>query len=274
MFLIFILPNLCSAQELDTDGLIYDAMRGQHRSQEHRQRDSFRHPYQTLNFFGLRADMTVVEIWPGRGWYTEILAPVLRNEGKLYLAGFSRTANKAPAWRKALQKDFEQKLSDLPKVYDRATLTALSVPEDTEIAPAGSADMVLTFRNVHNWMKGGYAEAVFDIFYNTLKPGGILGIVEHRAVPGTSLEMMIESGYVTEAQVIDYAEQAGFEFVARTDINANTNDSTDHPAGVWTLPPTLRHCKTLESEHDKNTCIDTYLEVGESDRMTLRFRKP
>ena len=257
----------------ELEPLLDDALKGAHREQSNIQRDTFRHPKETLTFFGLQPYMTVVEIWPGRGWYTEILAPVMREEGKLYLAAFSTSADRTPEWRKRIQQAFEDKINLTPSVYDKAIITELSVPEKTQIAPPGSADMVLTFRNVHNWMKGDYAKQMFDVFAKTLKSGGVLGIVEHRAKPGTSVEDMIESGYVTEQHVITLAEQAGFIFESRTDINANSNDTTNHPAGVWTLPPTLRYCKTLKNEDEQAICNSKYIAIGESDRMTLKFRK-
>ena len=134
--------------------------------------------------------------------------------------------------------------------------------------------MVLTFRNVHNWMKGGYAEEMFNIFYRTLKPGGILGVVEHRANPGTSIEAMNKSGYVTEAHVIALAKQAGLQLEEKSDINANPQDTRDHPRGVWTLPPSLRYCKKMDDGTDRDQCFVKYKTIGESDRMVLRFRKP
>lgn len=236
-----------------------------HRTPAFVARDPYRHPLQTLQFFEVQPTMTVVEIWPSLGWYAEILAPYLKDSGVYYSAGFSLTANRTPDWR----KDFEQRLRDKyaadPANYGAVITTGLSVPEDTEIAPPGSADRVLTFRNVHNWLKGDYAEGVFEAMFQALKPGGILGVVEHRAKPGTSLDAMKESGYVTEAKVIELAEQAGFRLLATAEINANPRDSKDHPKGVWTLPPTLRM---------KDVELEKYLAIGESDRMTLKFVKP
>lgn len=249
----------------DTSDLLDAALTGEHRDPANRARDRFRHPKETLLFFGLEEDMTVVEIWPGRGWYTEVLAPVLRKEGNFFAAGFSLAAKRPPKWRRNMQLGYLQKLGAHPAVYGRVIASDLSVPDRTEIAPPGSADLVLTFRNVHNWMKGRYAPAVFDAMYRALKPGGVLGVVEHRASPGTSIETMVRSGYVTEAHAIELAHEAGFLLDARSEINANPNDTADHPRGVWTLPPTLRL-----GEQDRAR----YLAIGESDRMTLRFRKP
>jgi len=250
------------------------ALEGKHRSEKNSQRDQYRHPAEVLNFFDVAPDMTVVEIWPATGWWTEVLAPYLKPEGIYYAAGFSMTADKSPQWRRDMQKKFDEKLEANPEVYDHVVTTELSVPERVTIAPPNSADRVLTFRNVHNWMKGGYAEGVFDAMYRALKPGGVLGVVEHRAKPGTSLEQMIQSGYVTEAHVIELAEAAGFEFESKSELNANIEDSTDHPAGVWTLPPSLRLCKKMELQEKRTECETKYKAIGESDRMSLRFKKP
>jgi predicted methyltransferase len=241
------------------------AMNADHRSPNNIARNQYRHPADTLAFFGLKGDMTVVEIWPGGGWYSEILAPILKDHGQYYAAGFSLIAERTPDWRKNYQRKFEDKLKQNPEVYGKTIVTDLSIPERTEIAPASTADLVLTFRNVHNWMKGEYAQDVFNSMYTALKFGGILGVVEHRAKPGTSLEDMITSGYVTEAHVIKLANAAGFKLDAKSEVNANAKDSSQHPKGVWTLPPSLR---LGEKDQAK------YLAIGESDRMTLKFVKP
>lgn len=243
---------------------IQQIMVGDHRSSKNIARNQYRHPDQTLEFFGLTPNMTVVEVWPGAGWYSEILAPTLKEQGHYYAAGFSLVAERTPVWRKMYQIKFNEKLKQSPNLYDETIVTDLSIPERPDIAPEGSADLVLTFRNVHNWMKGEYAQEVFDSMYKALKPGGTLGVVEHRAKPGTSIQAMIESGYVTEEHVIKLAEKSGFKLDSKSEINANPADSTQHPKGVWTLPPTLR----LEEKDQKK-----YLEIGESDRMTLKFIK-
>jgi len=238
---------------------------GAHRDPGNADRNAYRHPSETLEFFGLEPTMTVVEIWPSRGWYTEILAPFLRADGKYYAAGFALTAKRTPEWRKKMQRQLEKKLAAHPDLYDRVVATELSIPERTEIAPPGTADMVLTFRNVHNWMKGDYAPQMFKAMFDALKPGGVLGVVEHRAKAGTSVEKMIESGYVTEMEVKRLAKDAGLRFVASSEVNANPRDTADHPLGVWTLPPTLRL-----GDKDRGK----YIAIGESDRMTLKFIKP
>lgn len=236
---------------------------GDHRAAENKARDVHRHPAETLTWLGVEPDMTVVEIWPSRGWYTEILAPYLRDDGKLYLAGFDRTSDRD--YVKKTLKILDDKLAAAPEVYGTPAMTELSPPDKVEIAPAGSADMVLTFRNVHNWMTAGTADAVFAAMYAALKPGGVLGLVEHRGDPDIEQDPQAESGYVTEAATIRMAEKAGFALVDSTEINANPKDTRDHPSGVWTLPPVLRL-----GDQDR----EKYLAIGESDRMTLKFRKP
>ena len=235
----------------------------EHRSHANRMRDEYRHPAETLTFFEVDPCHTVVEIWPGGGWYTEILAPVLRSCGKLYAAHFD--PNSEVAYYVKSLEGFNRKLADNPRLYDAVSVTVLQPPKFKRMVSPGSADRVLTFRNVHNWLKAGSAEAVFASAYEALKPGGILGVVEHRARPGTDFQTMIESGYVTEQKVIELASAAGFELAARSEINANPLDDTEHPKGVWTLPPTLRL-----GEQDRMQ----YLAIGESDRMTLKFVKP
>ncbi len=215
-------------------------------------------------FFGLQPQMHVVEITPGGGWYTEILAPVLRQRGKYYAAHFHLDAD-APSYYRTARAAYLAKLAQMPDVYDRVTVTSLNAPAHTDIAPASSADLVLTFRNVHNWTEQGNDEANFRAFFDALKPGGILGVVEHRARPGTPLAEMKRTGYMTEDYVIALAERTGFKLAARSEVNANPRDTRDHPRGVWSLPPTLRG-----GDEDRNR----FLTIGESDRMTLKFVKP
>jgi len=275
LLLIFIALSFSISLPAQTiDELLDSAIAGDHRDPAFVARDKYRNPKETLKFFGLQPEMTVVEISPARGWYTEILAPVLRGSGILYEAGFSMTASQTPDWQKEMQIEFANKLSQKPDVYDHVVVTELSVPERVVIAPPGTVDMILTFRNVHNWMKGEYVQTMFEIFYRTLKSGGVLGIVEHRAAPKTSIEQMIKSGYVTEEFVMQLAKAIGFVYEESSEINANPKDTKGHPEGVWTLPPTLRHCHKMDDGSSKGTCIKKYTAIGESDRMTLRFRKP
>ena len=228
-------------------------------------RDGYRHPLQTLRFFGVRPDQTVVEIWPGRGWYMEILAPYLHDRGRYYAAIEAADVADAPKEAKENVAFLRKRISDDPARFGRVIVTQLHPPQLAEICPPGTADVVLTFRNVHNWMVAGNQQAQFDAFFKALKPGGVLGVVEHRALPGASFDEMRKSGYVDEAYVKKLAATAGFRFDAESPINDNPKDTKDYPEGVWTLPPTL-------ALGDKDRA--RYLAIGESDRMTLRFVKP
>ena len=234
------------------------------RSAANRLRDQYRHPRQTLEFFAVTSASKLVEIYPSGGWYTEILAPLLKSEGKYYAAHPWVDPNDKKARVEGIRR-FQAMLAADPVRFDAVEITAITPPDHTAIAPAGSADHVLTFRNVHNWLNAGNAEGMFTAFFTALKPGGILGVVEHRAKPGTPLEQMKKFGYVTEDEVIRLAKGAGFELVARSEINANSKDTKDYAEGVWTLPPSY-----ALGEKDKAK----YQAIGESDRMTLKFRKP
>lgn len=252
-----------SAQD-STGALLDRALTGEYRSETNRLRDKYRHPRETLLFFGLRPDMTVVEIWPGGGWYSEILGPVLRERGKYYLAHYAIENPKVAGWQREVREKQQATVARQAALYGNPVFTSFGPPEHLAIAPAGSADLVLTFRNVHNWSSQRADQAAFQAFFDALKPGGILGVVEHRARPGTSFERMVKTGYMTEAYVIGLAEKAGFKLVEKSEINANPLNTTDHPNGVWTLPPMMRG--RLDPEK--------YAAIGESDRMTLKFRKP
>jgi len=253
------------AQAQDAETLIDSALTGNHRSDANKARDKFRHPKETLLFFGLKPDMTVVEVWPSAGWWTEILAPVLQERGRYYAAWYATQAKGAPDFLKEREKGFDAMIAGSPALYGKVIKTALLAPDYVDIAPKGSADMVLTFRNVHNWAKAGNADAMFRTFYDVLRPGGVLGVKDHRANPDTSFTKQVETGYMTEAWVIETAQKAGFRFANKSDINANPRDTKDHPSGVWTLPPTL---SLREKDREK------YVAIGESDRMTLKFIKP
>jgi predicted methyltransferase len=237
--------------------------RGDHRSEANVARNEWRHPVETLEFFGLESDTTIIEILPSTGWYAEIIAPYVRDHGKYYAAHFS--PNASAGYMPRILGVFEEKITDRPDLYGRVTVRHLNPPHEVVIAPAESADMALTFRNVHNWILAEQEHEFFASFYAALKPGGILGVVEHRAKPGTSVQVMKNSGYVTEAYVKEVATAAGFEFVESSEINANSRDTADHPEGVWTLPPNYRM---------GDTDRDKYAAIGESDRMTLKFMKP
>jgi predicted methyltransferase len=260
---LLLVGSFSTAYAVEQPTSLQQAIAGKQRSVEHKSRDQYRHPQQTLEFFEVKDDMTVVEVWPGEGWYTEILAPYLADKGKLYAAHFSADAEQA-YFQKGLQ-GFVKKLKDQPKTYAKVELTVLQPPNFLQLASDASADRVLSFRNVHNWMKNDQAAAVFNAMYKALKPGGILGIVEHRNSTLKPQDPSAASGYVTEDYVIALARNAGFEFLDKAEINANSKDSKDYPEGVWTLPPTLR---LKEKDREK------YLAIGESDRMTIKFIKP
>lgn len=241
------------------------ALAGDHRSAENRARDEFRHPVETLLFFGIKPEMTVVEVWPGAGgWYTEVLAPLLKNgkpAGKLFAAMMPPVPDNTYVMQGLAQ--FEAKLAARPDVYGQVTISRLG-PGDFNIAPPGSADMVLTFRNIHNWMDLGIAEQAFAEINRALKPGGILGVVEHRADPAKPVDPRAKNGYVNEDYAIRLIEAAGFELLDRSGINANPRDTKDYEQGVWALPPTYRAGNRDRAKYEA---------IGESDRFTLRFRK-
>ena len=226
-----------------------------------KERDKYRHPVETLDFFAIKPDHNVVELWPGGGWYTRVLVSYLGEKGKLYLAHFPAETSVGGFLR--AREAMERTIRSNP-LYRNVVLTQLGEGL-SDIAPAGSVDRVLTFRNLHNWLSAGYMDEVFEAAYRALKPGGYLGVVEHRALHGTLLSEQIESGYVTEIEALRAARNAGFELMATSDINNNSKDTKGHPKGVWTLPPSLRL-----GDVDK----DIYLSIGESDRMTLLFKKP
>ena len=219
-------------------------------------RDIYRNPYETLNFFGIESDMTIIELSPGGGWYTEILANYIHYPGTLIAAHFNPEAGN---YQKRGRANFEKKMNSNP-MYGRVEIVDI----DSSLAEPNSIDAVLTFRNLHNWL-GPNLDGIFSNSYKALKPGGIFGVVEHRADAGTTLEKMKKSGYVTERHAIKMAEKHGFELVSKSEVNANPKDIKDYPRGVWTLPPNLR---LKEVDREK------YLNIGESDRMTLLFRKP
>jgi predicted methyltransferase len=246
-------PNVQSAAP--SDDALTSALAAPNRKPESVKRDVHRHPAETLRFFGVTPTQNVIELWPGGGWYTEILAPLLREQGKLSAA--APTGNYLQPYR-----DF---LASQPAVYDRVQLLEVSPPTQIALGPDGSADVVLTFRNLHGWVSNGYAKQVHEAAFRVLKPGGVFGVVEHRAKPGSSPEESAKSGYISEEAAIAMATAAGFVLEEKSEINANPRDTKDYEKGVWALPPTLRG-----GEVDK----DKFLAIGESDRMTLRFRKP
>ena len=247
------------------DAALQAALDGSWRDLANSARDVHRHPGQTLAFFGITPDMTVVEITPGGGWYAEILAPYLKGQGKYVAAIVDPAAYEAGRQRDYYQKGKDglaKKFADAPAQFDKAAVVGYD-PKAPAFGAPGSADMVVTFRNVHNWRGSGQAEGMFKGFYEVLKPGGVLGVVEHRAKADVPADD--KSGYVGQDQVIALATAAGFELAGSSEVNANPRDTRDHPNGVWTLPPSNNH---PEAERAK------YQAIGESDRMTLRFVKP
>ena len=226
-------------------------------------RDQFRHPRETLAFFDVQPDATVIEITPGGGWYAEILAPYLRDNGQYIAAVWDDAIAGQPKYRYDLNIKLRAKFAANTTVYGTPEVRVFD-PEAPVFGPAGSADVVLTFRNAHNWVADGNAQAYFKAFFDVLKPGGTLGVADLAPCPH-HLETMKDSGYLTEELVLSLAEGAGFKLDASSEINANPKDTADHPNGVWTLPPGNNHDEADDAK---------YQAIGESDRMTLRFVKP
>jgi predicted methyltransferase len=235
---------------------------GDQRTADEKARDQYRHPNEALAFFGIRDDMTVLEIYPGAGWYTQILAPYLKDKGQLIAAVYDRNPETQKEWMAGYNKKFTDKFIGKPDVYGNIEVVDL-VPSDwAELAPAGSVDMVLDFRNAHNWIDEG-GDQVADGWFRALKKGGVLGIIEHRMDEDKPEDT--ESGYIHQKRIVDLMLKNGFALEASSEINSNPKDTKDHPEGVWTLPPSLA---LGEDESAK------YLAIGESDRMTLKFVKP
>ncbi len=257
-----------AAFDSKTAAAVDDAISGEHRSAENKARDLYRHPREALEFLGFRSDMTVLEIWPGSGWYTQILASALKDEGKLYTAQYD--VNAPFGFQRRLFGEFLSMFGETPKMYRNVTVTFMDLPYQLDIAPAESADMVVTFRSVHNWVEtyfggGKFALLPFQASYDALKPGGILGVVDHHWPDPATEDPISENGYVSKERTIELAEAAGFRFVSESDILRNPKDTRDHVNGVWSLPPSL-----AGGDEDK----DMYLAIGESDRFLLRFEKP
>jgi predicted methyltransferase len=231
------------------------AIAGKWRDPKNTARDQYRHPKEMLTFFGIRPDMTVIEIWPSGGWFTEILAPYLNANGQ-YIGALPPGSKSKTA--------LENKFKFGPQQYSKAKLIEFD-NKAPNLGADGSADMVLTFRNVHNWAADGSAETMFKAFFKVLKPGGVLGVEDHRADKGKTLDQVVNTGYLPTDYVIKLATDAGFKLDGQSEVNANPKDNHDHPKGVWTLPPTFEL-----GDKDKAK----YQAIGESDRMTLRFVKP
>ena len=245
-----------------TDAKLDSVLAGSWRDAANKARDQFRHPKQTLDFFGLKPGMSLIEVTPGGGWYSEILAPFLKGNGS-YVAAI--TIPKKPKSEDASDKDaLHTKFASDAAEYGDAKFIEFdgSAPN---LGPDNSADMVVTFRNVHNWVMADKAPQMFKAFFAVLKPGGVLGVTDHRAAAGADLEKIKRTGYLPEDFVIKLATDAGFKLEGKSEINANPKDTKDYPQGVWTLPPTYAMNAV---DHDK------YAAIGESDRMTLKFVKP
>lgn len=242
------------------DDALKAVIAGEHRAESNRARDVYRHPYETLTFFGIKPNMTVVELVPSGGWYTEILAPYLREKGKLIGAG------QAIAPGNRYGEAFKKKLDSNPALYDKVVTSVFEPPARYDIAAPNSVDMVLTFRNLHNWVGNGdeAVKTTFKEIHKVLKPGGVLGVVDHRLPASMKQDEKASSGYVHEAYVIKMAESAGFKLAGKSEVNANPKDTANHEKGVWTLPPVL-------ANKDKDR--EKYTAIGESDRMTLKFVK-
>jgi len=232
------------------------------RPAEQKARDGYRHPYETLRFFGIRDDMTVLEIYPGGGWYTQILAPYLKDKGKLIAAIYDRNPKTQKEWMVGYNKQFTDQFVGKPDVYGEIEIVDMVPPDRVELAPAGSVDMILDFRNAHNWIESG-GDAVAAGWFKALKKGGVLGIIEHRLDADKKPDT--ESGYVHQQRIVDLMVKNGFQLAASSELNSNPKDTKDHPEGVWTLPPSLALGKDESAK---------YIAIGESDRMTLKFVKP
>ena len=235
---------------------------GDQRSEENRARDRYRHPKATLLFFGIRPEMSVLEVWPEPGWYTEVLAPLLADKGRYY-AGVIAPDPKSEYITHRLE-DFRKKLAARPEIYGQVAVVTFPL-DGKDVVPPGTLDMVLTFRNIHNWMAHDEAAQAFATMYRALKPGGVLGVTEHRGNPAVAQDPKARSGYVNEDYAIKLIEAQGFRLVAKSELNANPKDTKDYEQGVWTLPPTYR---LGDKDRDK------YAAIGESDRFTLKFVKP
>lgn len=247
--------------------LFKTTLAGTHRSPENAARDRHRHPLETLVFFGVRPESTVVELWPGGGgWFTEVLAPVLREKGKLIATNFD-TSGPPDSYQARGGKKFLAKLASNPALYDKVEVVTVKDPATLVLAPEGTVDVVVTFRNTHGWVEDGIDDKIYMAAFKALKSGGVLGVEQHRAkadVTGEPKEIA-KSGYLPEAWVISRVESFGFKLAAKSEVNANPRDTKDYAKGVWTLPPSFELGETDKAK---------YAAIGESDRMTLKFVKP
>jgi predicted methyltransferase len=256
------------------DKALHAAVDGSWRSPEQKARDQYRHPVQALDFWGLRPHMTILEIQPGGGYWTEILAPYAKMTGGKFYATAADLANpKLSEESRKARTEFEARFAAKPDTY--GTIEMVNWGAVSKTLPANKFDFILTARSIHGWMQQGPNAVLdtFSAFHTALKKGGILAVEQHRANPGPTEKP--ETGYVSEAYVVGQAEKAGFKLAARSDINANPKDTKDHPFGVWTLPPALRSSpEDSDKPDDPNFDHGKYIAIGESDRMTLKFIKP
>ena len=262
--IVVLMPGLLAAGGLSPNAKVEQAMHGNHRSEGNKARNEYRHPVGTLEFFGIKDDMSVLEIWPGGGWYTEVLAPVLRENGQLSVAVWDPEIEGQSDYRYEQPLRMKATFEASPDVYGTIKMVYFTPPESASLGEPGSYDMVLTFRNAHGWVGDGTAQQIFNAFSRVLKPGGVLGVVQHRADNGTDPAETAPLGYVSEEAIIALAQAAGLELEASSQVNANPRDTKDYPEGVWTLPPGFE----LEDQDREK-----YTAIGESDRMTLKFRK-
>jgi predicted methyltransferase len=251
-----------SSSRQSTADALTAILAGDQRPAEERARDAYRHPKETLLFFGIRPETRVLEVWPEPGWYTAVIAPLVRDKGK-YFAGVI-AADPSSKYVTHRLEQYQARLAARPDLYDRVAVVTFA-PDGVDAVPPESVDMVLTFRNIHNWMARDQAAQAFHSMYRALKPGGVLGVVEHRGNPAVPQDPKAKSGYVNEDYAIKLIEEQGFRLVAKSGVNDNPRDTKDYEQGVWTLPPTYR---LGAKDHDK------YAAIGESDRFTLRFVKP
>jgi predicted methyltransferase len=262
---LFSLAGCATLSAPPEDAALKAAIAAPQRSAEFVARDPARKPYEVLTFFGVRADAVVVEILPGRkGYWTEILAPYLRDRGRYVAAQYPLGVKGGENWWDDFHRSFLAYLASDPARFGRPTVTNFGKGH-YDIAPPGSADFVLTFRNTHNWMNEGFADEAYAAFFRALKPGGILGVEGHRARPDRPQDPRASDGYIRQDYLVALATRAGFELVAASEILANPRDTKDYPGGVWTLPPTLRL-----GDQDRAR----YVAIGESDKFLLKFRKP
>jgi predicted methyltransferase len=244
------------------DGQLKAVIAGDHRTADEKARDQYRHPYETLGFFGIRSDMTVLEVYPGAGWYTQILAPYLKDKGKLIVAVYDRNPKTQKEWMVGYNKKFTDRFIGKTDLYGSMEVVDLVPPDQVDLAAAGSVDMILDLRNAHNWIEAG-GEQVAAGWFKALKKGGVLGIIEHRRNENKKPDS--ESGYIHQKRIVDLMVKNGFKLAASSELNSNPKDTSDHPEGVWTLPPGLALGEEKRAE---------YLAIGESDRMTLKFVRP